>query len=566
MEADSVRAKWKISNAEKDTLSSRAPIPSTTQLPPRRALCQAARMVAARPTHSKEWSTPRPPVKDRIALGSVLSDSRKSVAPAARARPSFSGERSAAMIGSAPANRAPATVDKPMPPSPSTVTESPSCTRAALRTAPTPVSTAQPISAASANGSCCGSVISAASLTTTCSASAPTPSVTFAGVPSASVPRGRDATPSAVTHSHGSPRRQNQHSRQGGDQLTTTWSPTATRLTSGPIVVTTPAASCPRITGNSGVTVPLICERSEWQTPAARTATCTFPGPGSGNSTSSTARSPPAARATNAFTMTSAPPQLLLDRLGLHELVEAVVPEFASDAGLFVSAGRCQRVERATVDVDRAGLQSAGHRQGAVLVAGPHRTGQPVAGVVGDRHRLLVVGVGDDREHRAKDLFLGDHVVGFDIGEHGGRDEVPWGRHLLAATDQSGALGQTGLDVVEHRGALARRGQGPEAGAGLHGVAGLVLLRGGGDQFECLLVSAFGHEHPGPGDAGLAGVEECVADANFHRCGEVGVVENHVGGLAAQLQGDLLDGVCCQDRDLLGNLGGAGEGHHVHLG
>lgn len=57
------------------------------------------------------------------------------------------------MIRDAPAIRAPWTTLSPTPPQPTTATVSPGLTRAVLTTAPTPVITAQPISASSVSGS-----------------------------------------------------------------------------------------------------------------------------------------------------------------------------------------------------------------------------------------------------------------------------------------------------------------------------------------------------------------------------------------------------------------------------
>ena len=80
-------------------------MPTTVTAPPRRVSRQAARMVAARPTHSKAWSTPRPSVRARTSLESRSSESRKSVAPAASARSRFASATSTAMIvvGAGPA-------------------------------------------------------------------------------------------------------------------------------------------------------------------------------------------------------------------------------------------------------------------------------------------------------------------------------------------------------------------------------------------------------------------------------------------------------------------------------
>jgi hypothetical protein len=90
-----------------------------------------------------------------------------------------------------------------------------------LRTAPVPVSTAQPSRAALSQASSSGTGMTAFSGTTTCSAKAPSPSVTCTGAPSSVLPFS-SAAMFAVEQSHGSPWVQNQHSRQGGDQFSAT--------------------------------------------------------------------------------------------------------------------------------------------------------------------------------------------------------------------------------------------------------------------------------------------------------------------------------------------------------
>ena len=67
----------------------------------------------------------------------------------------------------APASAAPMIADSPTPPSPTTTTDSPGRTRAVSSTAPTPVVTAQPMSAATSGG-VRGSMGMAASAATTC--------------------------------------------------------------------------------------------------------------------------------------------------------------------------------------------------------------------------------------------------------------------------------------------------------------------------------------------------------------------------------------------------------------
>src|SRR3954465_11119209 len=57
----------------------------------------------------------------------------------------------------------------------------------------------------------------------------------------------------------------------------TTWSPTAKVVTPSPTSTTSPAASCPRISGGGIGMVPFVADRSEWHTPQAATFTVTSP-------------------------------------------------------------------------------------------------------------------------------------------------------------------------------------------------------------------------------------------------------------------------------------------------
>ena len=57
----------------------------------------------------------------------------------------------------------------------------------------------------------------------------------------------------------------------------TTWSPTASVRTPSPTSITSPAASWPSTSGGFIGMVPLVAERSEWQTPQAASLTITSP-------------------------------------------------------------------------------------------------------------------------------------------------------------------------------------------------------------------------------------------------------------------------------------------------
>src|SRR6476620_8767677 len=126
------------------------------------------------------------------------------------------------------------------------------------------------------------------------------------------------------------------------------------------------------------------------------------------------------------------------ERLALDELLQAGLAHLASDPRLLVAAERCVGAEVvAAVDGERAGPDAPCHGQRAVLAA-EDRARQTVDRVVGDAHRIVVVLIGDDGQHRAEHLFLRDLAVGVDIGQQRGGIEVS-GVLLLAAGHQRGA-------------------------------------------------------------------------------------------------------------------------------
>ena len=98
------------------------------------------------------------------------------------------------------------------------------------------------------------------------------------------------------------------------------------------------------------------------------------------------------------------------------------------------------------------------------------------------------------------------------------------------------------------------------------GCADGVLGGGGLDQRQRLVVLRGRHEHPRPGGAGLAAVDEAVGQADLDGLAEVGVVEHDERALAAQLERHLLDGVGGDRHDALARGGRAGERDHVDVG
>jgi len=91
---------------------------------------------------------------------------------------------------SAPAMRAPWITDRPTPPQPNTATLDPGCTLAVLNTAPTPVVTPQPTSAAHSNGILGSTLMRFSADTVAYSAIAPQPEKMLSGSPFASCTRG----------------------------------------------------------------------------------------------------------------------------------------------------------------------------------------------------------------------------------------------------------------------------------------------------------------------------------------------------------------------------------------
>src|SRR5581483_7341773 len=259
---------------------------------------------------------------------------------------------------------------------------------------------------------------------------------------------------------------------------------------------------------------------------------------------------------------------LQLQRLVLEILLEPGTAQLAPAARLLVAAERRLHVEGAAVDVDLPGAQPPRDALGALLVLRPHAAGEAVDRVVRDAHGVVLVPVGDDREHRAEDLLLRDRRARIDAAEHGRPDE-PAARDALgplgAAREQLRALGDALGDVAAHALELRLRGEGPEPRVA-EGIADGEAPRGLDREARGLLVAALGDEQPRVRAAGLAGVEEARVDRALHRLREVGVLEHDRRGLAAELERHALHVLRAELGDALAGAHRAGEGDHVDLG
>ena len=167
----------------------------------------------------------------------------------------------------APASCAPAITCRPTPPHPITHTLAPT-RRPARLTAPIPVTTPQPSSAACHSGIEAGSRTAPAAGTTAYSAKQATIRPCWSTVPSSA--RSRElpsisipATPwrAAVSHSVRRPDRQARQAPHDGTKQNATWSPATTSTTSSPTATTTPAPSCPSTIGHRP---PPSCPSARW--------------------------------------------------------------------------------------------------------------------------------------------------------------------------------------------------------------------------------------------------------------------------------------------------------------
>src|SRR5215218_5225369 len=201
-------------------------------------------------------------------------------------------------------------------------------------------------------------------------------------------------------------------------------------------------------------------------------------------------------------------------------------------------------------------------------VPGPHPGGQSVGRVVGLADDLFLLLGGDHAQDRAEDLLpCYPHFVA-DACEDGRLHEeavFEFGCvRPLAPVHQLGPLLPADVDVALHLLELLLEGDRPHLGLRLKRVAqpdGPGLLR---EALDELVVAPLLDEEPGTGDAGLPGGREDSRDHPVRHGLHVGVLEDDVGRLATELQGDLGEVVGGILHDLLARLRRAGEGHLVH--
>ncbi len=207
------------------------------------------------------------------------------------------------------------------------------------------------------------------------------------------------------------------------------------------------------------------------------------------------------------------------------------------------------------VDRDRPGLQAARDSHRAPGVVGPDRSGEAVDRVVRDLDGLALVFERDDHGDRTEDLFARGAVRVRD-----GRQDRRW-------EPVAGALGRGPADrhlrpVIEIRGdlgALVGRDERAHLGLVVERVTDLERLDGLLKRLHEAIERGPFDEDARPRAAVLARVAEHSKGRRRGGLFEIGVGENHVHGLAAQLQRHALDGLRGKRADSLADLGRARE-------
>lgn len=171
-----------------------------------------------------------------------------------------------------------------------------------------------------------------------------------------------------------------------------------------------------------------------------------------------------------------------------------------------------------------------------------------------------------DGDDGTEDLLLGDLHVGSDIGEQSGLDVVALVAVALTTKRNGGTSILTVLDILHDAVELELGDLGTLEGVGGEGVTELVLGGTLAEARDKLVVNALLDQQPRTGAAALAVVEEDTEVGPRDGVVNIGIFEDNVGGLATQLEGNLLEvalGSGLEDGTADG--GGTGEGDLVNV-
>src|SRR5258708_19494212 len=113
------------------------------------------------------------------------------------------------------------------------------------------------------------------------------------------------------------------------------------------------------------------------------------------------------------------------DRLDVEIFFQMLLAGLATIAAHLVAAERHRRVHRLiAIDPDRAGAKRFRHAMRLADVPGPDAAAQSKSRGIGALDQFVAVLERDSRDHRPKNLLLGDPHVVLDVGEHGSRPKL----------------------------------------------------------------------------------------------------------------------------------------------
>src|SRR5262245_17517856 len=266
-------------------------------------------------------------------------------------------------------------------------------------------------------------------------------------------------------------------------------------------------------------------------------------------------------------------------------MLQGVLAQFAAVSAHLVAAEGGGGIEDiVAVDPDGAGAQAVGDAVRLGDVAGPDGGGQAEMGLVAAFHHLVGVLEREHVHHWAENFVAGDFHLILDVVEDRRLDEVALVADAITAAQHLGAFLLARVDEAHDAIHLLLRDLRALLGGGVERVAYFPRLGLLEELVDHLVVDLFFHEQAATGAATLALVEEQAEVGALDGGVEVGVGEDDVRALAAQLEADtfevalggglrndLAGGVLAGKGDLVDILvageggagGGAEAGHHV---
>src|ERR1700736_5025005 len=228
------------------------------------------------------------------------------------------------------------------------------------------------------------------------------------------------------------------------------------------------------------------------------------------------------------------------DVLDCRVELQRVHTQLAADAAALVAAeGRLLMDASAAVDAEHPGLDAPGDPQRAPDVARPDRPEKPVRRVVHEPQDLVLVGEGDDGQHRSENFLLRDPHAILGAVEHRWLEETA--RRQVAARgrsprQQACAFLPAELNVALHARSLLHRDQRTDIGAGIERVSDIQLPRPGRHPLVELFSDRAMNKGTAPGTAVLPGIPKDAIDGG--RCGlfEIRIRKDDVGGFPTELE------------------------------